>query len=252
MAKYFLIFIVVIALGCAENSNNNSVYDLGDIIAKGNIKDSLFNGHIKFYEKKSGLLVKESNYTNNILNGKYRQYYSNGNINIEGMYSDGKPNGYVYYFDSTGKIISQTFLYYGIRTGPSLEFINNQLKKYYYFSLENEPLFYLDYDSIGNKGILDLATDFFFITQYSFGNNLNKEYRIYNINPPKYNFQYSIVIINYQKEVLQTLKVFNDADLWHSFQIDDKNKLDSGKNYALKILINDSINNKNCTVIKAL
>lgn len=170
---------------------------------------------------------------------------------IEANYNDNKPNGKSYYYDSIGNILSQNNEYYGLRVGPNIDFVNNKPKKYYFYSFDNEVLFQLDYDSIGNHGILDIVKEFFFIKTYRINDTLN-EYHVFNINPPKYKFDYSLVVVDQYQIVKKVLKDLTSNQVWFDFQLPGNYNVAMNEWYAIKLSVKDSINNRDCVMQKIL
>jgi hypothetical protein len=245
----FSLIVQILFYSCAQNKTRQ--IDLGDIIAKGNIgSDTTYNGKIQFFDKISGQLLKECNYKDGILNGEYKHYYKNGKIMISASYNNDKPNGYGYYYDTSGNLISKTNSFYGLRVGSSIEYSNNTPKVYTFYSLDNKILFTLDYDSIGQKGILDVRQDFFFLHCYILQDSIVK-YLVYNIQPPKYNFQYSLVLIDSLKKIKSIIQNFNSKEAWFTFQVSE-NITTQNEHYAIKIYVRDSINNLNCVMLKQI
>jgi antitoxin component YwqK of YwqJK toxin-antitoxin module len=78
-------------------------------------------------------------------------------------YDNGKINGEVKIFDSTGGLLETQNLYYDLRVGQSIEYKQGRINQYYFYSLENKELLHIDYDSIQGKKIEQLNdTSFFF------------------------------------------------------------------------------------------
>lgn len=251
MFKFILFIFLCFFLISCDSEKKSEELDLGDMIAKGEIKDSIYNGKISFYNKATGKLIAESNYINGVLNGEYKKYNDSNKVIVLGNYNDGLPNGYSYVYDGNGKLKVKSFIYYNIRVGACIQYLNDKPKKYYYYSLDNKLLFYIDYDSINGKGILDIAKNFFFINSYNVDNTTD-EYRLYNINPPKYNFKYSLVTVDENKKIKDTIQEFNSNNIWHKFDICLQPKLPANTFYAINIFIKDSVNGRDCVMLKLL
>ena len=226
---------------------------LENYIAKGNIRDSVFEGLIKFYDKKTGKIIIEAYYKNDILNGLQKEYYENGNLKVLSNFSDGKMNGYSYHYDNSGNLVYKTFAYYDIRTGPSLNYNNGRLVNYYYYGLGDNDFFYVNYDSIGRKGIIELKNNnFFFIHSEQLADS-SSIFWVGNVNPPKYFFRYSLVTVDKYNKVQETIeKLKLNSTLWYKVKISNKMMANPDSFPAIKIDVTDSINGLDCTMIKML
>jgi antitoxin component YwqK of YwqJK toxin-antitoxin module len=215
----------------------------GDLIAEGEISsDTVFNGDIKFYDLSTNKITIKAIYKNGKLNGEKTDYYLNGKIKGVGYYKDDKIAGTVKYYDSGGKLTSQQDFYYGLPVGSNIEYTRGKAGDYYFFSFEHEVLFYINYDSIGNiptKEINDNRFFFYRIDSVSTIATTDKslkwsQYFIYLINPPNFNFQYSLCIVNAKDSVIQIEKKFKNTDSWDTFTL-DSTKLDGGNRFTLRM-----------------
>lgn len=218
--------------------------------------DSSYEGMIKFYDINSNRLLYSSNYKNNILDGEQATYYTNGKPKTIQEYSNGEINGYTSFFDSTGSIFSKQYTYYGIKAGHHINFYRNTPKEYGFYSLENELLFYINYDSLKTQKITELEESYFFYNARSFSHlsesevNRKKEFFLYLLNPPKFKFEYSIVQIDSNYNVISIDKILNNEKIWSRFSI---NKESGDTISAIRLVIVDSSrNNEKNTMFKKL
>ena len=251
-----LALIIIVFLGCHKSEFKFQTIIVDDLKAEGNIKvnkDTVYDGLIKFFDKRSDKLLYEEHYQNGMLNGETKHYYENGRVKISLNYRVEKENGYTTFYDSTGKIISQNYMYYGIRMGDGIEYLNGLVKSFIFLNLDGDILFQLNYDSIKSKRISDLQNGFFYYNIYQIDKQVSgnsKDYLFYIINPPKYLFTYSLVRIDEHYNVLNTIEVFPLKDKIHSFSIDSTRN--SEGRLAIKLNIHDSINDLDNVMFKKL
>ena len=250
-----LCFLNIAIQSCAINQKRKIV--VNDSIEEGNLsldKDS--NGRIKFYDTSTNKLVGEENYSKGILHGPSIDYYLNGKIRAEGNFRDGKKHGTAKFFDSTGVLLSEQFYYYGIVTGPATDFKEGQPFEYYFSSLDNRPLFYLNYDSIIGKSIEKVRNGFIYFNVYKKADiylheNERTEYLLYLINPPKFRFTYSLCIIKDNFQIVKEIQQFDNSKTWDSFEIDD-NELKLNEKFAIRLMIDDDINQRSVEMFKKI
>jgi antitoxin component YwqK of YwqJK toxin-antitoxin module len=157
------------------------------VIAEGNISnDSTYHGLINFYDTSSGKLVSSAYYNNGNQHGRRTDYYWSGRIKSISFYENGRQNGILSYYDSLGIIAIKEHYYYDIPAGGVSKYRNDSLTEYSFRSLENQELFYLNYDSIFNQDMTKIDNSYFFFYSYngtkvsSFNKELKgKEYFIY-------------------------------------------------------------------------
>ena len=232
---------------------NNGNRAIGKISA-----DSVFDGVIKFYDVSTNKLIEESKYDRGVQNGFDILYFQNGMISVKSYYKDGKQDGYSYIYNDKGKLISQNYFYYGIRMGNNVEYLDGVIKKYWFYSLDNGILFYLDYDSIKGKQLTDFQASFFFyhIKEYYIldkkDSQIKKtEYFPYTPSPPKFEFKYDLILVDSNRKVLSVLKEFSNSQPWSIFDLDNKIENSSIKR-ALRLQIVDSINKKKMGTMRVL
>jgi antitoxin component YwqK of YwqJK toxin-antitoxin module len=252
-------FSVLFLIAC--NNNKERILSINDTInAQGHFiieRDTIYQGLIKFYDKRNGKLIQQANYLNGIEDGKRTDYYKNGEIAAVTDYSHGHINGESKAYDENGRLTLLMNFYYDLQVGPVMTYANDSLVAYSFHSFEGEPLMFLEYDSLIYKPITKMVTDFFFfkkrnlIEVFDYGVKEQKsEYFVYTPHPPKYNFRYSLVIIddNYKEE--KTIQSLNNKTSWSNFSLTES--LESTNHYALKLLIFDSIVGGDITMLKKL
>jgi len=181
----------------------------------------------------------------------YIEYYKNGVLKIKGGLKDGLPHGRSYIYDSSGNLILTNFFYYGLRTGPGQNFKDGSITDYYFYSLESQEIYHLNYDSIGTKGLLEVNNNFFHINSVSIDDS-TLEFRIYNICPSKYKCDYNLIIADSLQNFKRLLHHFSNDSIWHTVKINTSLQLDKNEYYAIKIDVIDSINRKDCVMQKYL
>ncbi len=252
-----LFLIILSILSC---NKNKSIYIDEETIAKGDINtDIIFDGKIKFFNAKTGLLIRESIYSNGVLNGEQTDYYPNGKIMTISNYENNKQNGYTYTFDSVGGLQTQDFFFYDIKTGSSIEYTNSVVN-YWFYSLDNTILFNLSYDSLSlKKKITELQSEYFFFNKRVYSDLTQKgisskkeELFIYTPNPPKYNFRYSLVSIDSQYKNEITIKTFDSTKPWSVILLDDEIKNKTIKKIAIKLLVYEPLLKGDITMFKFL
>lgn len=249
-----ILFFISSMFSCNEQSSikphNAKRILIEDVFAEGNISSgTTFNGLIKFYDTATNKLVIEAFYKNGQLDGKRTDYYRNGKPKNVGYYERGKQNGTVTHFDSTGEVTSKQDFYYDLKAGSKIEYKNGKPAKYFFSSFDNSDLFYLNYDSIFNIEIKKINDNSFFFWHINDIASITttdtklerKEGFIYIINPPEFNFEYSLCIINNKDSILRTEKVFNKFRIWDTFII-DQTKLKTGERFSLRLSFDRSLN----------
>lgn len=256
--KILYITICLLCIGCNSRAKLKEII-LGDEKVVGNIsKDTVFNGTILFFNKKTNELISESNYVDGNLEGKSIDYYPNGKVSSIANYRDDKLHGEMILFDQTGNRIKKENFYYNIRVGESINYKDKNVSQYNFFSLDGDLLFYLNYDSIRNRKITEYKKSFFFFHKRKYANFSSgpltdslTEVFLYMPSPPLFNFSYYLVRIDssFQKEnVIQHL---NNSEPW--IVIDNlKVDLDEKFYYAIKLNIIDSSNGDEITMYKKL
>jgi hypothetical protein len=223
---------------------------LEDVFAEGNISDdSVFHGLIKFYDTNTKKLAIEAYYEEGIIDGKRIDYYPNGTMKSLGFYENGKQNGTVIFYDSLGAITSKQDFYYDLKAGNNIVFSREKPSEYYFKSLESYNLFYVNYDSIKDKKIEKINDKSFFFwnindfTTVSNSGTVNESKIgfIYILNPPDFNFEYSLCVINNKDSILRTEKTFEKSRIWDTFVL-DQTKLKAGERYSLRLSFDRSLN----------
>jgi hypothetical protein len=246
--------ILYLAMTSCQSPGYNTVL-VGDMIAIGNIdKDTVYNGLIRFYHVQSHQLVREGFYMNGVPNGISKTFYKNGRTKYVCNYKNGEINGFSELRDSTGYVITTNYFYHGLPVGPIVQYHKGKIKDYAFYSFDSEVLFKINYDSVVGRRITDLQENFFF---YHFKNfqdedgNDNVATFLYLPNPMKYKFDYDLVTISKKFEVNQVVDTFDNKMPWVTFN--SSNKITDSDTYlALRLTVNDSINNLENTMFKVL
>lgn len=254
MSKLLAFLFVAFLYSCSSKEKEISIDK--NTRAVGNISsDSVFNGLIKFYEVPSGVLLFTSTYKNGILEGEKIDYYKSGKVYSKQYYNAGKLNGAALFYDEKGNIDFTQYYYYGLSMGPKIHFKEEEIKSYDFYSLENKLLFSVDYDSLKESKLSEIEEDFFFFNSIDFryvGDSLfpkRREYFLYLPNPPKLKFEYNLVKIDSDFNVISTEKNLTDTKTaWTVFEL-EKNE---NSQFALQLLIKDSVNQANYTMFKRL
>jgi hypothetical protein len=222
-------------------------------------RDTVFQGLIKFVDRKTGNLTATANYENGVLDGETIDFYPDGRMKFSGSYEKGKLNGYVSFFDRSGNVGERQYYYYDLVVGPRIKYKNGFPKSYKFYSLENELLFHINYDSVYGNTIDELQKSFFYFNKREYEENENplsrnnavvSEYFIYIMAPPRFNFEYDLVDIDSSYKVKSIVKRFKGDRPWAKFSIKDGTEEDGCK--AIRLLIRDSINNINTTMFRRL
>lgn len=255
-----LLFVLSFCLLASCESSTIQSVDLGDgILAKGRIaRDTVFDGTIKFYDTKSNVLVEEGNYVNGKKIGTDIFYYKNGTVQSKAEFADGKQNGYSFNYDSSGKLVQKSYNYYGLNVGGSANYLNDSIKEYYFYDLDENVLMYLEYDSIRGKQLGKIQPNLFFFHDSHYQNydshgtlHTSRSYFVYTPNPPKFDFKYSFVAIDSSYKVLSVLSEISNNQPWSIINIDWKPEYPH-QQLALRLKVRDSINNVNMTAFKVM
>jgi len=255
-----LISVLFSCLLAACQSRNIRSVNLGDgIRAEGRITDdTTFDGVIKFYDGKTNQLIEVGNYVNGIKSGADIIYYKNGTIASKADFADGQQSGYSFNFDTSGKLVQKSNNYYGLNVGGSVNYINDSVKEFYFYDLDENILMYLDYDSIKGRRLGDIQPKFFFFHESNYQPydrhgvfHRYKSYFVYTPNPPKFDFKYSIVAIGSAYKILSVLNEISNKQPWSIVNINWKPE-NPNQHVALRLEVRDSINNKDMVAFKIL
>lgn len=224
-----------------------------------NISDTLYNGLVKEYDIKTNSLLSETEYLNNILNGRRKEYYSNAEVSSMSYYEMGKINGVVSIYDTNGVLIKKDRYYYDMRVGESIEYFNGNIADFSFYSFDRELLMTINYLNPINKMVTDFVDGFFFIKKDLFSDvnvngisDMKREFFLYTPNPPKYNFRYSLVTTDSLYKRINIVKEFDANKPWSKFSIENFNKLGAGLNYKIMLKVYDSIAGGDITMYKML
>jgi antitoxin component YwqK of YwqJK toxin-antitoxin module len=245
-----LLIIIGLTVGitsCDKNQTKRILVD--DVIAEGNItEDTVYNDLIRFYDTSNNRLISVANYDSGVLNGKQIDYFPDSKIKAELNYENGKVNGKVIFSDSVGDIDKSQNFYYDLLVGPSIEYKDGNISKYTFYSFDKKDLFSIDYDTIQGKTIEQLNNyEFFFWNIINFNNSQSskpqKELFVYLPNPPKFNFKYSLCIIDDAYKIKQTVKEFDTDKIWETVTL-EYDKLNDSYMYALKLTVENETDDK--------
>ena len=93
----------------------------GNITSKGNYLNGKENG--KWISRTPGnVLMAEVEYKDGILNGKFINYYGNGQIKTTGLYKNGKEEGWWEYYHAHKGLIKEVYFEEGIKLSEQQEF----------------------------------------------------------------------------------------------------------------------------------
>ena len=253
----FIICLLILS-SCFSLDKKLKRYDNGEYIVEGYFdNDTNYNGLVKYYDPVDNSLVYESYFVNNSLEGISTRYHKNGKKEHELPFEKDKVNGWKRYYDTLGQLESEHYVYYDLSCGPTIYYSNGELSEYYFYSLERDLLFYLDYDSIGNKNIKDLQDEFFYYYVEDFRSNSRENYKVepgcflYLPSPPGYEFKYSLCMIDENNKVVKTVEEFDNTNIWYQFDI-ELSKLKRGTRYALRLQVKDEKTNKSDNFLKPL
>jgi hypothetical protein len=212
-----------------------------------------YTGLIHYYDTTTNSLIRETNYFNGLPDGDETLYYTNGKVKVKGHYNDGRKNGIALFYDSLGSLVSQQYFFYGIVCGQSVKYRHNEPSQYWFYSLDNNELFFIDYDSVKSQRIESLQKGFIYFNLYQKAQNIflenpQREYLLYLINPPKFRFTYSLCRVDSNLKFIRDVLKFNSNEPWVKFQIFENDR----NNYAIRLLIDDDINKRSVEMLKHL
>jgi hypothetical protein len=243
---YVLLLNAITFDGCRHTDVQSIMIEPG-IRAEGKIvRDSTFDGQVRYFSTAGNRLLKQVNCSNGVVDGPCIEFYPNGRVSTRYYVSNRKLNGVVFIYDTTGNIVSENFYYYGLRVGEGKEYENKKLKSYSFYSLDNKLLFKIDYDSIKYKKISQLESKFFFFNESSYqtieGSNFSEkkhEYFVYLPNPPNFEFQYSLVVIDSLYNVKREIMKFDNQSPWTVFEVPTLPK-DEHSSIAFQLIVTDT------------
>jgi hypothetical protein len=256
MLRLYFASICCLLVAC-QSGHIRSINLGGGITAEGRIApDTVFDGTIKFYDAKSNVLVEEGNYVNGKKTGIDIFYYKNGTVQSKAEFADGEQNGYSFNYDSSGKLEQKSYNYYGLNVGGSANYLNDSIKEYYFYDLDENVLMYLEYDSIRGKQLGKIQPTLFFFHDSHYQPydshgmaHTSRSYFVYTPNPPKFDFRYSFVAIDSSFKVLSVLREIGNNQPWSIVNLDWQPD-HPNQQLALRLKVRDSINNVNMTAFK--
>ena len=128
----FLLFFSLIVLSSCQRTEK-LYYPDGSLAAEYPIKKGLKHGVAYRYDK-AGNKIGEMYYSQNMLNGDYKEYYPNGSIKSIIKYENNKKNGTAIYYDMLGNIIEELTYENDTLNGIYREYYsNNMVKKEGYY-----------------------------------------------------------------------------------------------------------------------
>lgn len=80
-------------------------YETGKLFSRGEFGMKGFVGEVEYYSKK-GKVIKVEKYDDGVLNGKFVEYFVNGDIKVKGGYKKGKKVGKWETFNEAGELVS--------------------------------------------------------------------------------------------------------------------------------------------------
>ncbi len=132
---YFLFFCLLILSGCQRVEK--LYYPDGSLAAEYSVKKGLKDGVAYQYDK-AGNKIAEMNYSQNKLNGDYKEYYPDGSIKSIIKYKNNKKNGNAIYYDIQGNIIEELIYENNTLNGIYREYYsNNMIKREGYYKKGN-------------------------------------------------------------------------------------------------------------------
>lgn len=246
MKRLWVIFLIAALSNCNQKDLTAMVID-DTTKAVGNISsDTVYNGKIKFLDTRTNKLLREYTYYNDTLHGPCTEYYNTGYRAAEFSFEHGKQNGYVNIFDRSGKLVLQRYFYHDLLCGPTTVYNNGLVSKYTFYSLDNNSLIKLDYNELKLNSITSKVDNFFFYFERDYSQFKNGEYvstgvhyLIYTPDPPNYQFQYSLVKIDSNYNVLSVLREFK-IHPWEIFTLPNGSKNESSL-IALRLTLKDPV-----------
>lgn len=133
--------------------------------------------------------------------------------------------------------LKQNF-YFDLVVGPTTRYKNGDFKKYEFFSLDEEVLFHIDYDTVDSKSIEELNNGkfmFWHLSKYSIsGSDSLTDLFIYLPNPPKIKFTYSLCITDEKFTSVQIIKEFNSENVWETVGL-NFSQLKENQRFAIRL-----------------
>lgn len=144
------------------------VYAKPDSIIYNNYENDVRSGRCRIEYK--GVIIRDLNYSNGMLNGKQQYYFPDGKINIVGFMKDNKTSNTWKHYDPEGDIVA-TFTYNANGApnelvGKWVEINNDGKEIYYVFDKQGYGEFHAPFMDYSKKATLQLKG------QYQLGTNL--------------------------------------------------------------------------------
>ncbi|RYZ22583.1 MAG: hypothetical protein EOO16_08465 [Chitinophagaceae bacterium] len=167
---------------------------------------------------------------NGVKEGDETYYSLSGKKALSTPFTNGKQNGEIIVFNEKEEVVLRKNFYYDLPCGSEIEYRENTIRKYSFFSLENELLFELDYDSIQRREIHEAVSGFFFFRVEDIdviGNGLDENAKrifLYLLAPPSYDFRYSIVKLKPDGTSGPIVHSFDSTMGWGAYELPANSK----------------------------
>lgn len=252
---FLLLFLATIVINCKSRSERSVLIEK-NLRAVGNIgPDTSYEGPIQFYDARTNKLLYTCNYQYNLLEGIRTNFHPNGKVSSLQLYHDGKLNGFTSFYDSAGTKYSQQYYCHGLRAGPSIGWKNGHLESFYFYSLDSRLLFELSYEELQQDSLTQVQSGFFFfnisdvsVFEGEKGETFSKEILLYLPQPPKFDFQYSVVRIDPGYQVLSTLQKCPPDQVFTTINV----AVTDTTGLAIKLVIQDSVKGGRYTMFKRI
>jgi hypothetical protein len=258
MRIFILLGLYLIAVGCGSDHDRSINIDKGTRVEGRVSRENVFEGLAKFYDRSTNRLIEQCYYRNGVKDSMDIFYNQNGSIAVNSSLNMGEQNGNTYIYDSNGILSNINYFFHGLRCGNNVAYANKKISSYRFYSLENALMFHFIYDSVKGKKLGDLVPKVFFYTlvPYSTPDQKDTEPKkvqcfLYTPNPPRFDFKYSLVLVDSLRKVLSVLDTFSKENPWVKFDIDPTIE-DNNKKIALKLDIMDSINDEEIGSLRIL
>ena len=144
----FCTLLLIFACSCGDKQKSERK-KVGDYWVEANFNEyDNIEGVARYYNS-TGQLVTISNLKNGSREGATINYFLNGKVKDSILFTDDKQNGFLFHYDSSGRLTYMDYAYYGIKAGPQVFYEKGKPVRYFFADFNKTDLFSSDYDSSG-------------------------------------------------------------------------------------------------------
>lgn len=224
----FTIILTLLFISCFDAKKVKSKINKDNEIMEGNvINDSIYDGKVKFYTSKNEY-IGYMTYRLGIEDGPTVNY-KNGKIKDSMTFKNGLKNGFVYVYDSLGKLTDKVFYFNDIQLGYTYSFHDDKVE-YKFVDFEGKVIY-------ERTSRTDTSSEFDYkgslmyskINEESINGSSQIGLFMYIISPPTIKSHYEIAVLDNKNHFVSSQKIITD----NCFYTQELPNLPKNQKYAL-------------------